>query len=266
MHSYQGVSDTLFIPLTGRIYVSRRFPEYFYDAKAIELEPALPNDAILKNSPEYAMLAPAARYYNLDLITIKFIKQNELCNIVNLGCGLDTASFRIKEKRRAVFYEVDFPDVIAGRKKVLGEAADEVLVAGDILSFTWADRIDRSLPTLFIASGVFQYFHENDVLHFIREAKALFTNAELVFDATGSTGLAVANLYVRRTGNKSAMMYFSVKNGLEFAEKAGVTLLAQRDFYTDARRILRDTTKLLTRISMAVADWFNMAMLIHLKL
>ncbi len=31
MRDLQGVADTLFIPLVARIYVSRRFPEYFYD-------------------------------------------------------------------------------------------------------------------------------------------------------------------------------------------------------------------------------------------
>lgn len=266
MHEYKGVSDTLFIPLTGRVYVSRRFPEYFYDAKALELQLALPDDAIQKNSPEYAMLAPAARCYNLDQITKAFITEHEVCSIVNLGCGLDTSWFRIKEQRGAVFCEVDFPDVIANRKKVLGEADNEILVAGDILDFAWTDRIDRSLPTLLIASGVFQYFYEKDVLRFIRGARERFANAELVFDATGPIGLKAANFYVRRTGNKSAMMYFSMRNGLEFAQKAGVTLLEQRDFFTDARKILCHKTKLSTRIAMAVADWFNMSMLIHLKL
>ncbi|MFC2469734.1 MAG: class I SAM-dependent methyltransferase, partial [Negativicutes bacterium] len=33
----KGVADTLFIPLTARIYVSKRFPEYFYDKAALSL-------------------------------------------------------------------------------------------------------------------------------------------------------------------------------------------------------------------------------------
>ncbi len=69
MRTYQGVSDTLFIPLIGCVYVSRRFPEYFYDTRVLELSLALPDETILEKTPEYAILAPAARYYNLDQIT-----------------------------------------------------------------------------------------------------------------------------------------------------------------------------------------------------
>ena len=37
MQEYKGVADTLYIPLTARVYVSKRYPEYFYDEKALEL-------------------------------------------------------------------------------------------------------------------------------------------------------------------------------------------------------------------------------------
>ena len=33
-----GIEDTLYIPLAARIYASKRFPYFFYDEKALELE------------------------------------------------------------------------------------------------------------------------------------------------------------------------------------------------------------------------------------
>ena len=50
-----GVADTLYIPLAARVYVSKRFPEYFYDPKSLELESAIPGDGIQKGSNEYTM-------------------------------------------------------------------------------------------------------------------------------------------------------------------------------------------------------------------
>ena len=32
--AFEGVADTRYIPLTARAYVSKRFPEYFYDPKS----------------------------------------------------------------------------------------------------------------------------------------------------------------------------------------------------------------------------------------
>lgn len=52
MDVFEGVANTTYIPLVARIYVSKRFPEYFYDAKALELEPYLP-EGMRKGSSEY---------------------------------------------------------------------------------------------------------------------------------------------------------------------------------------------------------------------
>lgn len=38
MSKFEGVADTLYIPLTARIYVSEHFPEYFRDDKASRME------------------------------------------------------------------------------------------------------------------------------------------------------------------------------------------------------------------------------------
>ena len=132
MSKFEGVADTLFIPLTARIYMSRRFPEYFYDAKAMELADELPQDnSIEKNSNEYSMIASVARYYNLDEMVKKFIAAHPGCNLVNLGCGLETMYYRLGEQN-AMFYEMDQPEVIEGRRKVLGEHENEKLIAGDL--------------------------------------------------------------------------------------------------------------------------------------
>ena len=53
MSDFEGVADTLYIPLSARIYVSKRFPSYFFDEKSLELESKIPYDTITKNSSEY---------------------------------------------------------------------------------------------------------------------------------------------------------------------------------------------------------------------
>lgn len=265
--TFEGVSDTLFIPLTARIYVSRRFPEYFCDKKALELESELPEDnTIAEKSNEYTMIASVARYFNMDEMVKKFISVNGRCNIVFLGCGLETAYYRIGDKK-TMFYEMDMPEVIEGRRKVLGEQENEKLIPGDLFDLKWAEAIeDKTLPTLLIVSGVFQYFHEEEVLSFIEKAKAAFSSAELIFDATNSTGVKYAEKYVKKTGNTSAMMYFYVDDPKEFAEKAGTELIECRVFYTAARKMIGKKTGLYTRIAMKVCDDLGRAKILHLKL
>ena len=111
MSKFQGVADTLFIPLVARIYVSRRFPDYFYDKTALALAKEIPSESIQKKSSEYVQMASAARYYHLDAMTKNFLAAHEKCNVINLGAGLETAYFRLND-HRAVFYEVDLAEVI----------------------------------------------------------------------------------------------------------------------------------------------------------
>jgi O-methyltransferase involved in polyketide biosynthesis len=265
MSRLQGVSDTLFIPLAARIFVSKKFPEYFFDEKALSLEKYIPDDTIQKKSSEYSLMASVARYYNLDSMTRAFIKKNGKSNIIYLGAGFETAYYRLHEQI-ATFYEIDLPDVIAARRMVLGEQTNEVLIAGNIFDMEWAKQVDKSIPTLLIASGVFQYFKEDGVIQFINDVKKTFSNVELLFDATNETGIKYANRYVRKTGNTDALMYFYINDSIEFSKRTETKLIEERVFFTDARKMLAKKLGLYTRIAMKVVDDKKRAVLLRLKI
>ncbi|MBO6159161.1 MAG: class I SAM-dependent methyltransferase [Firmicutes bacterium] len=113
MSKFEGVADTLYIPLTALIYVSEYFPEYFRDDKAVSLKSEMPYEDIASKSGEYFQMAGACRFYNTDQMIKAFVEQHEKCNIVNVGCGLETSYFRIKPApEKAAFYEMDLPEVI----------------------------------------------------------------------------------------------------------------------------------------------------------
>jgi O-methyltransferase involved in polyketide biosynthesis len=261
----QGVSDTLFIPLVARIFASKKFPEYFFDEKALSLEKYIPDDTIQKNSSEYSLMASVARYYNLDSMARAFIKKSGKSAIVCLGAGFETAYYRLNEPS-ATFYEIDLPDVIAARRMMVGEQANELLIAGNMFDMEWAKQVGGSIPTLLVASGVFQYFKEDKVVQFINDVKRIFPNAELIFDAANKTGIKYANKYVKKTGNTGALMHFSIDDSMEFSRKSGTKLIEERVFFTDARKMLAKRLGLYTRIAMKVVDDKKRAVLLHLKI
>ena len=265
--TFEGVADTLYIPLAARVYVSKRFPEYFFDPKSLELESAIPGDSIQAGSNEYTMIASAARYYNLDQMARAFVASHPTCDIVNVGCGLETMFWRVGPGAPDVrFYEMDLPEVVDTRRRILGAPERDALIAGDAFDLSWASGIDASRPTLIIVSGVFQYFHNADVLGFIAGARKIFVDAELIFDATNTKGLEYVNKYVKKTGNESALMYCAIDDPAAFAREAGCELIEVRPFYTDARRILKGKVNLYSKIAMAVADRTSRAFLLHMKL
>ncbi|MCR5295715.1 MAG: class I SAM-dependent methyltransferase [Lachnospiraceae bacterium] len=266
MEKFEGVANTLFVPLAARIAVSKEFPEYFADQKALELEPCLPDDAA-KGSSQYSNLASAARYYNMDRMVMAFAGKNRGCSVVYLGAGLETAYDRMHDKLPGVnWYACDLPEVIEARRKVFGERENEVTIPGDMFRMEWAGRIDASLPTLLIVSGVFQYFHEEEIIGFIRSCKDAFPGAEMIFDATSKFGLLYTNWFIKRTGNTSALMYFGIDDSKAFAQKCGTILLEEKTFFPDALKILGRKLKLMTRISMKTAERKKLVRILHLKL
>nr|WP_314903039.1 class I SAM-dependent methyltransferase [uncultured Campylobacter sp.] len=218
-----------------------------------------------EKSSEYALMAFAARYYNLDEIVRKFCARYPKCNVVYLGAELETACFRLKTLN-AAFYEIDLPEVVELRLRVLGGCTNDMLIGCDMFDMAWARQIDESLPTLFVACGVFQYFTRERVLNLIRELKNVFKNAELVFDATNEAGLKYANKYVKSVGNDDAIMRFCVEDGYKFALEAGVNLIEERVFFTDARKILAKRLKFTTRLIMKFVDFTKWAKILHFDL
>lgn len=254
MRKFEGVADTLYIPLTARIYVSRHFPEYFYDEKALSLEKDMPYEEIAAKSSEYFQMAGACRFYNTDRMIKAFIKKHPMCNIVNIGCGLETSYFRIRPQRDVRFYEMDLPEVITARRRVLGESANEILIPGDMFDFLWAEGIDKTLPTMVTVIGVFQYFEEEKVIGFLKQLKKTFPEVEVIFDAMTAKAIKYANDYIRKTGNSGAELHFSADNGRSVADRCGMTLVEERPFFTEARKQLKRKLKLYTRIAMKAVD------------
>ncbi len=264
---YNGVEDTLYIPLIARIEISKKFPQYFCDKKALSLENDLSLQAISHKSSEYSLMASTSRAVMMDKVVADFIARHNKCNVVCIGCGLETMAWRLeKSSQGAHFYEVDFPSVIENRERILGKRENETLIAGNANELNFAEHIDCTLPTIFVVAGVFQYFKEAEVIALIKKLKGEFVNAVLLFDATNSVGLKYAQSYVEKTGNNNAMMYFSIDDPREFAKKISSEFISVGGFYGKAREQLKGRLKLFTRVAMWVADSKSRTMILTYKL
>ena len=265
MEKFKGVANTLFVPLVARIYVSKRFPDYFMDKKALELEQYLPEDAA-KGSSEYSNMASVARYYNMDRIVKNFMAGKTQCNVIYLGAGLETAYDRLADggaDSGVNWYEIDLPEVAEAREKVFGSRKNETVIGGDMFKMEWTKEVDTSLPSLLIVSGVFQYFHEEEVVSFIKKCAGSFPQGEMLFDATSESGLKFTNWFIKRTGNADAVMYFGINDSKAFAEKCGVELLEEKTFFKDALVLLKNRLNFVTKVSMRVAENKKQVLILH---
>lgn len=110
-----------------------------------------------------------AKYFDDQCVQLSQNLKNPV--IVNLGCGLDTRSLRIKERiPNAVFYELDLEEVIDFRKEVLEENTH--LIASSMFADKWMDDLESKHPDsefIFTCEGVLMYFPKE-------KSKELFLN------------------------------------------------------------------------------------------
>ncbi len=264
----QSVSNTLYIPLAGNIYTSKNFKELLFDEKALELEERMPQNGANKINNEYYYLASASRYYNMDVEIKTFIKKHQKCNIINIGAGLDTSYYRINS-RIATFYEIDLPHVIAERRRIMPEQEKDIYIECSFLDVDkWAKSIkDKTLPTLLIISGVFYYFKEEKIDKFFLQIKNKFSLLEAVFDCNNKIALSISNRYVRKTGNKSAPMYFyinSINTYLKYLN-LDIKLVKEYMMYHYSRKILKGTS-FNAKVKMTISDLFKMVKIEHIRI
>lgn len=113
----------------------------------------------------YQSLAVRTRYLD-DCCERLLTAESGRRQVVILGAGLDTRALRLGWLEHGVaVFEVDREDVVALKTECLGHDAHEDLwhgVVADLTSPTWIDSLaaagfDRSVPTVFIAEGLFMY-------------------------------------------------------------------------------------------------------------
>ena len=261
---FTNVESTLFVPMLGRIYCSKHFPHILHDKKALELSAIIPSELSLHaKGDQYTKIASAVRSANMDRYIQDFMRRNPEGVIVQIGCGLETTFYRNDDGRHH-WIELDLPEVIAFRKKVLGETERDTCLVADATTEEWIQQIRKIYPTqplLITSSGVFYYFTEKMVLALMENVRK-YGNAELVFDTVNSAGMKQMHKHMQTVGHEDASIYFYVEKGAEFASKVGAELLSEEVFY---KHTPTQGLELKTRVYIRVSDGMKMVKMIHLK-
>jgi len=262
------ISETLYVPMAGRIYAGHKFPHIINDSKVIMLENKISESKdIFKGQTEYTLMASAVRSKNIDAHIKEFLLKNPDGVIVNLGCGLETAFYRCDNKI-ASWYELDLAEVIKLRKELLGNEERNTTLAYSVFDDEWLDIIRKKADkkaVCFTASGLLYYFTKTQVIELMRKLCSI-PNAQIVFDTVNSLGMKQMSRYMNKIGHKEAEMFFFVDDAKDLAKEISnsVTVIKESDYYSEVKN--RKGMKLMTRISMSVSDMFHMVKMISLKL
>jgi O-methyltransferase involved in polyketide biosynthesis len=134
------VQETLLITLYAKAIDNRSKKPILNDAKADQLIGMIDYDFTKLNSwGNDNLIVVRAKQYD-DWIQ-EFIKNNPVCVVLNLGCGLDTRVTRIDPPSTVSWFDVDFPDVIQLRKNFYADHAGYRMIESSIVNTAWLKEI-----------------------------------------------------------------------------------------------------------------------------
>lgn len=181
-----GIQETLLMPLWSRAKLSNKYKNILYDAKAIEILDKIQYDfsKIDKYSSNLIDFMNFSRAKMIDSTINNFLKKHPKATVINLGAGLDTTFYRI-DNGQLEWYDIDLPDVIDIRKKVIPETSRTRYLAGSIFDMKWTalvNKIDDGV--LFLSGGVLEYFNKFIVKKFFFDIADNFPESEIVLNTS----------------------------------------------------------------------------------
>ena len=128
-HKFESiVAETLLIPLYYRAKESRRKNPILNDKVAEGLVDSLEYDYSRFDGAKLSEVGCVVRGWFFDRAVCRFIGKHADAVVVNVGCGLDTRFQRIGDGK-AVFYDMDLPEVIALRRELIPEQPGNPYIA-----------------------------------------------------------------------------------------------------------------------------------------
>ncbi len=130
-----------------------------------------------------------------------FLTRNPAATVVHLGCGMDTRVFRIDPPGEVEWFDVDYPEVVALRRRLYPARVHYHLVASPAAEFGWIEEVPRG-PAVIVAEGLTPYLRPQEGLRLFSRLVAHCGQGELVCDVYGGFALKMMRLtpYFRRSG------------------------------------------------------------------
>lgn len=174
------INRTGYIPLWGKAYVSRR-GLILQDKKAEEIWEA--GDFALKGKAKTKWLAyyMGMRSAVFDRWTEEQLYRNADAIVLHLGCGLDSRCIRVDAGEKP-WYDVDFPEMIAARKRYFGETAYYHMISSDLREAEWLAEMPSDKTAIILMEGIGMYLHPAELQAVLKRLKDQFREVRILMD------------------------------------------------------------------------------------
>ena len=172
------VNKTLYIPLYGKACVSRR-GIILSDAKAEQIWAAEGFPLKGKAASKWLSFYMGMRAAVFDRWAQEQLKAMPDAAVLHLGCGMDSRNLRVGNESH-IWYDVDFPDVIAERRKYFAETANYRMIGADVRNLDFS--VFSGDSAIVIMEGISMYLDQEQLLHLLTNLCQRFSQVALLAD------------------------------------------------------------------------------------
>ena len=174
------VNKTLYIPLYGKSYVSKR-GIFLDDKKAEEIWEAEGFALKGKSKSKWLAYYMGARSAVFDEWVKKQVADVQDAVVIHIGCGMDSRVLRVGTINQK-WYDVDFAEVIEERKRYYSESVNYQMIAGDVRDGHWLTSVPEKKCAIVVMEGVSMYFEPQELKVVLEQISSHFETVNLLMD------------------------------------------------------------------------------------
>lgn len=174
------VNQTLYIPLYGKAYVSRR-GLILEDKKAEEIWQKESFPLHGKSASKWLAFYMGMRSAVMDEWLRQQIAVSDNTAVLHIGCGMDARIHRSGNGNH-YWYDVDFPAVICERKRYFTETDRYRMISGDVRNNVWLDEIPACTTAIVVMEGVSMYMTPDELRNLCANLCTRFEKVSLLMD------------------------------------------------------------------------------------
>ena len=178
------VNKTLYIPLYGKSYVSKK-GIILKDKKAEEIWEKEQFKLKGKSKSKWLSYYMGIRASVFDEWMEEQMTIYPEAVVIHIGCGMDSRAIRVGTNNH-YWFDIDFPDVIAERRKYYNEDEYYKMINGDVRESDWLNKIPNNKHAIVVLEGVSMYLTNLELKKLISNIGNHFETVNLLMDCYSS--------------------------------------------------------------------------------
>lgn len=220
------VNKTLYIPLYGKAYVSRR-GIILHDERAEKIWAAEGFALRGKAASKWLACYMGMRAAVCDRWLAAQMAQMPDAVVFHVGCGMDSRVCRVGTGEHR-WFDVDFPEVIWERRRYFAETVQYRMIGADLREDGWLAELPKGVPAVIVMEGVSMYLRREELNGLLKRWKAHFSQVRILMD-TYTEFAAKATRYKNPINQVGVTEVFGLDDPQVLTEGTGMELLGEHD-------------------------------------